>query len=120
MLDLQLPVLVEFDFGVLHFPLDLLLRFFFPKPFSGRRSLQYLVVAGADTVPKRLRIIELVLETRVSFDGEHRFGGFRRHRSVQHEPVKQVIILCFARCLKNVDRLNGFFVFERLRLRRSA
>jgi len=95
---------VKFDFGVLHFPLDLLLRFFFPKSFGGSRGLQYLVVAGdADagtgTVPKRLWIIELVLETRVSLDGEHRFGGFRRHRSVQHEPVKQVV-LCFARRLK--------------------
>lgn len=91
MFHLELPVLVKLRLGVLHLPLDLLLRFFLPEPFGGRRGLQHLMAADAgagtgtdhDTagaVPKRFRIVQLVLETRVSVAGEHRFCRFRCHR----------------------------------------
>lgn len=83
MLDLKLPVLVEFDLGVLYLPLDLLLGFLLPKPFGGRRGLQHLMAAGdanAAAVPEAFGVIQFILEARVSLGGEHRLGRFRRHR----------------------------------------
>lgn len=83
MFDLKLPVPVEFDLGVLHLPFDLLFGFLFPKPFGGRGGLQQLMVAGdtaAGAVPERFRVVQFVLETRMSVGRE--FGRFRSgHRA---------------------------------------
>lgn len=80
MLDLKLPVLVEFDLGVMHLTFDHLLGFLFPEPFGRRRGLQNLMVAWR-AVPKGFRVVPFWLEQWVvRLPGEHRFGSFRCHR----------------------------------------
>lgn len=79
------------------------------------------MVAGnsaAGAVPKRFWIVQLVLETRVSLGGEHRFGGFRHRAAVKLQTpagrwVPLVVVVVVVVEFRRIGRRTGSHVVRK-------